>query len=191
MDEVKIKAHNRDYYVYCSLEHESVFFNMLETKLKACVRGDHTFEAIFCIRQELTSSQMLKLLQCANEHGTLIKGLSLPLKPSAIRIIEEPLFSGQTYCFDEDVMIMGAVSADTFITCSEHMYVLGEVRGNIDLLHEDCKIYASRFTQANIRICDSPYQNVTSFAPAKIYYKDMLLQIKEYKEEKMWDKQLR
>ena len=47
MDEVKIKAHNRDYYVYCSLEHESVFFNMLETKLKACVRGDHTLEAFF------------------------------------------------------------------------------------------------------------------------------------------------
>lgn len=49
MDEVKIKAHNRDYYVYCSLEHESVFFNMLETKLKACVRGDHTLEAFFLL----------------------------------------------------------------------------------------------------------------------------------------------
>lgn len=191
MDEVKIKAHNSEYHVYCSLEHESVFFNMLETRLKACVRGDHTLMAFFHFHQELTPSQMIHVIQCANQCGTYLKGFDMPKQPTGIRMIEESLYVGQTYHFDEDVMILGSIYSDTFITCSEHMYVLGEVRGNIDLLHADCTINASRFTQANIRICDSSYQNMTSFAPAKIYYKDMLLQMKEYKEERMWDKQLR
>lgn len=191
MDEVKVKAHNTDYMVYCSLEHDSIFFSMLKTKLKACVRGERTFEAFFYFQQPLNSKQVLQVISCANEQQTLVKGISFPEVPKGIRLIEEPLFSGQTYHFDEDVMIMGSICTDTFITCSEHMYVIGEVSGNIDLLHEDCTITASSFKHANIRICDSSYQNMTSFAPAKIYYKDMLLEMKEYKEERMWDKQLR
>lgn len=191
MDEVKIKAHNSNYIVYCSLEHDSIFFSMLKTKLQACIRGERTFEAFFHFQQELSSQQMLQVIACANEQKTIVKGLYFPKKPMGIKMIEEPLYSGQTYHFDEDIMIMGSICADTFITCSEHIYVLGEVSGNVDLLHHDCSISASSFKCANIRICDSTYQNMTSFAPAKIYYKNMLLEMKEYKEERMWDKQLR
>ncbi|MDE6195730.1 MAG: hypothetical protein K2F55_02570 [Erysipelotrichaceae bacterium] len=189
MAEIKIKAHNQQYYIYCSYQSFHDFLKALEEKLQACTRGlTKMFEAIFCFDQPMKEQEIIQLFQYVNSKGALIKGLQLPKDTSPMRIIEEPLYSGQTYRFDQEVLILGSIPADTFVTSKESIYVIGDVSGNVDLLHEDCFLCASYFQQANIRICDSPYQNMTSFSPMKLYYKEAKVMKKEYKEERVWDK---
>ncbi len=189
MAEIKIKAHNQQYHIYCSYHDFTVFLEVLEEKLQACTRGlTKMFEAFFYFDRHMDKQELLQFFQHVNDGGTLIKGLQFPQQQLQMNIVEEPLYSGQTYHFDKEVLILGSIPADSFVTSSEGIYVLGDVAGNVDLLHEDCFLCASRFQQANVRICDSPYQNMTSFSPMKLYYKSMNVIRKEYKEERMWDK---
>lgn len=191
MDEVKVKAHNQTYYVHCMIDHSDDFFDLLIKRLQACSRGmDRCFEAFFIFSRSLTKDEILKLFHILKEQNVEMLGISYPEKVKKMNIVSEPLYSGQTYHYDEETLLLGSVCQDTFITCSQNLYIVGEVRGNIDLLHEDCCIHAGNFRNANIRICDSSYQNMTSFSPAKIYYSDMNLKLKEFKEERVWEKQL-
>lgn len=85
-------------------------------------------------------------------------------------------------------MLLGSIRKQAFVTSSESLYVLGSVQGSVDLLHEDCVLCASRM-DGNVRICDTHFQNMTSFAPCKVYYECRHLEMKEYKEERMWERQ--
>ena len=84
--------------------------------------------------------------------------------------------------------MLGNIRKQAFVTSSESLYVLGSVQGSVDLLHEDCVLAASHI-DGNVRICDTHFQNMTSFAPCKVYYENRHLEMKEYKEERMWERQ--
>ncbi len=187
MVQIKIKAVNHTYTVCCTYDDFPSFLTMLKERLNACAKGHSgKFEAFFHMQEELSESQLLQLFACANETGTMILGFLNQANHRDLMIIEENLHSGQTYEFDREVLLLGSIQAEAFVSSSENIYCIGSVGGNIDLFHEDCRITASGFFQANIRICDSHYQNMTSFAPAQVYYKERKLQLKELKEEKSW-----
>lgn len=187
MVQIKIKAVNHTYVVCCSFDDFPSFLTMLKERLNACAKGHSgKFEAFFHIENALDDAQLLALLQCANAAGTVVLGLNKHADNRNLIIVEENLHSGQTYEFDHEVLLLGSIGAEAFVTSSESLYCIGSAGGNIDLLHEDCVICASGFFQANIRICDSHYQNMTSFSPAQVYYKERKLHLKELKEEKMW-----
>jgi len=187
MVQIKVKAVNHTYTVCCAYDDFPLFLTMLKERLNACTKGHSgKLEAFFHIQSDITGEQMLQLLQCANETGTVILGFVNEASHRDLMIIEENLHSGQTYEFDREILLLGSIGAEAFVSSSENIYCIGSVGGNIDLLHEDCIISASGFFQANIRICDSHYQNMTSFAPAQVYYRERKLQLKELKEEKTW-----
>lgn len=187
MVQIKIKAVNHTYTVCCFYDDFPSFLTMLRERLNTIAKGHSgSFEAFFHIQTELREKELLQLLQCANETGTIVLGLINQTNRRDLMIIEENLHSGQTYEFDREVLLLGSIQAEAFVSSSESIYCIGSVGGNIDLYHEDCRITASGFFQANIRICDSHYQNLTSFAPAQVYYKERKLQLKELKEEKSW-----
>lgn len=187
MVQIKIKAVNHTYTVCCSYDDFPSFLTLLKERLNACAKGHSgRFEAFFHMQSELCEQELLQLFQCANEAGTIVLGFLNQKNHRDLMIIEENLHSGQTYEFDREVLLLGSIQAEAFVSSSENIYCIGSVGGNIDLFHEDCRITASGFFQANIRICDSHYQNLTSFAPAQVYYKERNLQLKELKEEKSW-----
>ena len=187
MVQIKIKAVNHTYMVCCSFDDFPSFLTVLKERLNACARSHSgKFEAFFHIANAIDDNQLLDILHCANEAGTIVLGLESDHSQRNLIIIEENLRSGQTYEFDREVLLLGSIQAEAFVTSSESIYCIGTVGGNIDLMHEDCIICASGFFQANIRICDSHYQNMTSFSPAQVYYKERKLHLKELKEERTW-----
>lgn len=188
MVQVKVKAVNDTYTVICAYDDFPSFLSVLYEKLQACTKIHCAhFEAFFHIQQDVSTKELMQILQCANAAGTIVLGLCQTMaQPHAIAILEQNLYSGQTYHFEQEILLLGSIGLDAFVTSSESIYCIGDVSGNIDLLHEDCILCASSFFQANIRICDSKYQNMTSFSPAQIYYRERALQMKEYKEEKTW-----
>lgn len=188
MVQIKIKAINDSYTVICAYDDFPSFLCMLQERLKACTNNHRAhFEAFFRFRNEVSEEELIQILKCANESGTIVLGLlQKEQKDHQILILEQNLYSGQTYHFDQEILLLGSIDAEAFVSSSENIYCIGDVSGNIDLMHDDCMITASSFFQANIRICDSKYQNMTSFSPAQIYYKERGLQMKEYKEEKTW-----
>ena len=187
MVQIKIKAVNHTYTVCCSFDDFPSFLTVLKERLNACTKGHSgKFEAFFHIENDIDDNQLLGILRCANDTGTIVLGLERDRTQCNLIIVEENLHSGQTYEFDHEVLLIGSIGAEAFVTSSESIYCIGSVGGNIDLIHEDCTICASSFFQANIRICDSHYQNMTSFSPAQVYYKERKLHLKELKEERTW-----
>lgn len=187
MVQIKVKAINHSYTVLCSYDDFQVFLTMLKERLNACAKSHNgKFEAFFHILEDVSDQELAKIIQTANEANTIVLGLYHEEKKRDLMILEQDLHSGQTYTFDREILLLGSIGADAFVSSSESMYCIGAVNGNIDLLHDDCIISASSFFQANIRICDAKYQNVTSFSPAQIYYKERVVQVKEYKEERAW-----
>lgn len=187
MVQIKVKAINHSYTVFCAYDDFQVFLTMLKERLNACAKSHNgKFEAFFHILNDVSEQELKDIIQSANEAHTVVLGLCHEEKKRDLMIVEQDLHSGQTYHFDEEILLLGSINADAFVTSSESMYCIGAVNGNVDLLHEDCTISASSFFQANIRICDARYQNVTSFSPAQVYYKERVVQIKEFKEERAW-----
>lgn len=192
MVQIKVTAVNHSYTVNCVYDDFSSFLSMLKERLKVCVNAHNgRFEAFFHMQEELDTNQMAEMIRCANEIGCIVLGLQCEKKHSDMLVIQENLHSGQVYDFKQEVLLLGSIGAEAFVTGSENLYCIGSVGGNIDLMHEDCEICASGFFQANIRICDSQYQNLTSFSPARVYYKERKLYLKELKEEITWDVQSR
>lgn len=188
MVQIKIKAVNNQYVVTCAYDDFPLFLTTLKERLNACVKSHNgTFEAFFHIAQDIDEEQLAQVILCANETNTIVAGFAQSEnKKRDLMILEQDLYSGQTYTFDREVLLLGSISAEAFVHSSENIYCIGSVSGNVDLLHEDCIICASGFFQANIRICDSKYHNLTSFSPAKVYYKGRSVECIEYKEERMW-----
>lgn len=186
MVQIKIKAINQKYEVHCSFDDETTFYNELEKKLSACSKKARFFEAFFHFYQPLTEEQIRQTLAIANQNHTLVLGFNYTPSKQVIHRIETSLFSGQSYRFEEPILILGSIANGAFVQSSESIYCIGQVSGNIDLLHEDCELHASAFFQANIRICDSEYQNVTNFSPSYIYYENTTIIVKQSKEERVW-----
>ncbi|MCI9524941.1 MAG: septum site-determining protein MinC [Erysipelotrichaceae bacterium] len=187
MVQIKIKAINQSYIVVCSYDDFTECLTALKERLNVCVKSHSgSFEAFFRFSKPLCTNDFLQLLQCMNEIGVIMLGLKQESEKHDLMVLEQNLTSGQTYEFDREVLLLGSIYADTYVKSSESIYCIGTVSGNIDLIHDDCRLCASGFFQANIRICDSVYQNVTSFAPAQVYYDERNLITKELKEEKMW-----
>lgn len=187
MVQIKVKAVNQTYTVICAYDNFQEFLIKLEERLKLFAKGQtDKFEAFFHIAENVNEEEFAQIIKTANDAGTLVLGLQYDEKKRDLMILEQDLYSGQTYTFDREVLLIGSISAEAYVTTSESIYCIGQVSGNVDLIHEDCRITASSFFQANIRICDSKYQNMTSFSPAQVYYNERVIQLKEFKEERVW-----
>lgn len=188
MVQIKIKGINDTYHIYASYDDASAFFQQLKERLNFCQKKNgQYFEAFFHFDGGKSRDLHELFRVCASCH-TLIAGIDeVPQKPQQ-RILEQELRGAQLYEFHEPVLLLGNIRRSAFVSSSESMYVIGKVAGSVDLLHEDCVLCASQI-DGNVRICDTCFQNVTSFAPCKVYYEDRHLIIQEYKEERLWERQ--
>lgn len=188
MVQIKIKGLNQTYHVIASFDDADEFFIQLEERLKACRRNpDRFFEAFFHVG-ELNGEQILRLFEVCKACHTLILGINyVPMNVKTI-YLEEDLRGGEHYTFEDSLILMGNIRKQAYVTCKHNLYVLGAVRGSVDLLHANAMLCCG-VLDGNVRICDSHFQNMTSLAPCKVYYESRRLEMKEYKEERMWERQ--
>lgn len=191
MVQVVIKAVNNQYFVYLDSLKEDIKIELIK-RLKACSReGQVQFSAFFCLSFTPSSVNLMELFEICRNHGTLISGIRQPVKDKKkeLNIIEKDLSGGQTYYFKEDVILLGNIEKDCYVVSEANLFVLGHVKGNVDMLFNDCILYAASLFEATIRIHVSPYQIMTNSASCKVYYKDRLLILKQNKEDFLWGKQ--
>lgn len=112
----------------------------------------------------------------------VVQGIGERNMLSSMKIWDQPLYAGQSYDFEEDTLILGDIPNDTYITAHHNLYVVGELEGCIDLMHEDCECCCSSSNDAKIRIFDSSFQNLTFFTASRLYYKNHQVLISKLKE---------
>lgn len=189
MDECIVKALNHHYIIKLLNHNFDELKAELYTKLQVCTSlKDGYFEAFFDVQNPLDEHQIEALFLLCQSLNTCILGFVEKEEEKQLRIIKEELHGGQKYNFDEPILILGNIPRDTYVSSTHSLYVMGDVRGNIDLIHQDCIISASSFNNSFIRIYDSTYQNMTMFAPSCVYYNKRSIIAREYKEERMWVK---
>lgn len=187
MVQIKIKGVNKTYHVIASFDDVHEFIILLEERLKACHgTKDRYFEAFFHV-PPMHSQDVLDMMNVCDKCFTAIAGINYTLEEKMPVFLERELRSGERYDFDYPVILLGNIRKQVFVCSSCSLYVIGSVHGSVDFLYDDCILCCSSI-EGNVRICDSHFQNMTSLAPAKVYYKNRRLEINEYKEERMWER---
>lgn len=189
MVQIKIKGLGSAYHVFASYDNFDAFMSSLKERLEACQGSyDRPFEAFFHI-PHMKSSDLLKMMQVCAKCHTIMLGINYTLATQKFIFLEEHLRGGESYVFQEGVVLLGNIRKQAYVTCYGSLYVMGSMCGSVDFLYEDSILCCSSL-HGNVRICDSSFQNMTSPASVKVYYKNRFLEMKEYKEERLWERQL-
>ncbi|MEF9920068.1 MAG: hypothetical protein RSC93_03555 [Erysipelotrichaceae bacterium] len=182
MGEIIIKALNDAYVVKLGNEEFYEIKNELSKRLQICasLKGG-TFEAFFDIKREVNSEYLYSLFTLCKEYHICVLGFKDQKSKLTIKIMKEPLHSGQDYFFVEPILLLGNIPRDTYVCCYESIYVMGEICGKVDVIHKDSSVNAAICNHAFIRIHDSAYVNVTNYAPLCLYYNKRSIILKAYK----------
>ncbi|MGC8868415.1 MAG: septum site-determining protein MinC [Sulfurihydrogenibium sp.] len=168
----------------------------LEKKLSSAVfKG--SYAVLDYNGMELTQEQSKKIEDILKEHNTQILGYqntkSNDLKKSvnkkkSLKIVNKTLRSGQTIEYDGDVLILGDVNPDAYVTAAGSIIVMGTLRG---VVHagangdESAIIMALKLIPQQLRIASyiarSPdsYEEVNQ--PEKAYVENNMIVIEKIK----------
>lgn len=174
MDSLKICFHNQVCTIKC-LDHDfSVFIKQLKEKLQN--RFFHTkdhFQAFFSFPFILDEHKMITLSNVCDACSTLIMGIDMPTcTDEEVQVKQHCFYNGNRYCLHGTHVYIGNIEKDVHLVCDGDLYVIGEIRGEIDLLYSHLHISASSLSFARIRIFDSHFHNLTNISPCSVYYDD-------------------
>lgn len=173
MDALKIKYKNQICNIICQTNHFNDFLRQLEDKLKNnFFQKSNCLKAFFSFPFPLQSEQYISLYTLCDLYHTLIIGFEHNDDSKKMKLLEHCFYSGNTYKLNEDIVYVGDIEKDVYITTNSNLYVIGNVYGTIDMLFPEIELSASSFDNAKIRIFDSKYQNLTNILPCKVYYED-------------------
>lgn len=165
-----IKAVNHAFIYVSKSSIDEMLINCKE-KLLACSQRCSKFEAFFDCK-DCDESQLIQLLDICEQTNTIFRGFKKEGKNDSYQIYDKKIYPGETIFIDTDTMIFQDIPRDCFIECSANLVVMGTVKGRIDFYHASCRIIASSFHQARIRIFDSEIQIMTNFSNCILYYKN-------------------
>ena len=133
-----IKALNQQYTCIASIEDFDAFIDECEKKLKLCAaKSDMPFKAFFLFNRELSGEELIRFFDTVWKQHVVVQGIGERKMLNSMNIWDQPLYAGQSYDFEEDTLILGDIPNDTYITAHHNLYVVGELEGCIDLMHED------------------------------------------------------
>lgn len=188
MVQITVKGINERYHVFASYDDADMFFQQLEKRLRICQRAyAGYFEAFFHVTF-LQKQDVVRLFQTCEICKTLILGMNEEALAEKSQVLEKDLHGGKQYVFHHPLILLGNISTMAYVISDASMYVIGSVKGTIDLRHGDCCLGAAHM-DANVRICDTPFQNLTSFSPCSVYYEQRRVVMRNFKEELQWEKQ--
>lgn len=185
MVQIKIKGLNDGVHIYAEYDKEREFLVEIEKRLRLFHAQGKALEAFFHLPM-LSSASLRSLFRMCQENEVLIKGMDETIQET-LEIKEGTLRSGQLVSLKRDTLWIGDIRKGSFIVASKNLYIIGKVEGTIDILCADGVIAASSF-DAKVRICDSSFHNVTSFAPKKAYYNQRQVILSEGKGGALWER---
>ena len=177
-----IKAVNNEFIYVSKRSYNEMKYDCRKKLLACSSHCDNKFKAFFDCN-ELEENELIDLLKICNESNTVFLGYKKENKEKNITIYNKKIYPGEQLIFYEDVLIIQDIPKDSYIECIGNLIVIGKVKGNIDLFYQDCKITASTFENARIRIFDSSHHHVTNFLCSVYYYENNEIK----KEDKPWD----
>lgn len=187
MVQIKIKGLKDGLHLFAQFDDETIFLKELEKRLKAISMYRKAIEAFFHIPDVCDDTLLSLFAICENNH-ILIKGFDEIVERKQ-QIKEATLYNGQIITLTEDTLWIGDMRKGAYVHAMGNLYVIGHVEAVIDLWHKEDVLVASSIT-SKVRICDSAFQNVTSFAPIKAYYNREKVLLKAVKGGALWEKSL-
>lgn len=180
MVQIKIKGLNDGVHVYGVFDQEQQFLEELKERLKAFSCQKKAVEAFFHL-SALSDRALIAFFQLCEQAHVLIKGMD-PINKREVEVHQGVLHNGQQLSLTKDTIWIGDLHSGSHLLCEGSLFVIGKVEGVLDLKYED-NILAASSIQANVRICDTSFHNVTSFSPVKVYYKHRTVAFENVKEE--------
>lgn len=176
---ILVKNYNGRLIFICD---DQIQFDKLLNELKSLLEKsffkhkDYFPKAFFDFKSRIINEEeMLALFQCLIETKCIIFGgfVKEPEKEDKkIKVIDGSIHGGEILYIDEDTLITGAVNPGAIIYLKSRLYVLKEVYGTIEGIHETAQVYSKYFKNATIRFFGKSIHNFTSFTMSVLYYKD-------------------
>ena len=187
MVQIKIKGLKDGLHLFAQFDDEMIFLNELEKRLKAISVYGKAIEAFFHIPDVCDDTLIRLFIICEKPH-IIIKGFDEVYKKE-LQIKEGTIYNGQIITLTQDTLWIGDMRKGAYVHALGNLYVIGHVEAIIDLWHKEDILVASSIT-SKVRICDSAFHNVTSFAPIKAYYNREKVLLKAVKGGALWEKSL-
>lgn len=176
---IKMKAKNNQYTFIMDDKVPYVsLINKLESLLDQSIFKNIAIypQAFFDFqRRRVNGEELTILLDLLLEKQVLLFG-GIVIEEKRIRedvqIVEKTIHGGEIEIFDRPTLLIGNLNPGSVIEIKKDFYVLGKIAGTVKSYHKNTIIYCQSMENANIRISDASLQNVTSFAPMKVYYQD-------------------
>lgn len=185
MVQIKVKGLMDGVHIYAEYDKEAEFLVEIEKRLKLFHAHGKTIEAFFHL-PFLSSTGLKQLFHLCENNNVIITGMD-EQQEHPMQVKQGDLWSGQEITLDHDTIWIGDLHKESYLITKANLYVIGKVEGSIDACHKSCEIAASLF-DAKVRICDSSFHNVTSFAPGKVYYINRQVILNEVKGGAIWER---
>lgn len=176
---ILVKNYNGRLIFICN---DQIQFEKLLNELKSLLKKsffkhkDYFPKAFFDFKSRiLNEEELIALFQCLIETKCILFGgfVKEPEKEDKkIKVIDGSVHGGEIVYIDEDTLITGSVNPGAIIYLQAKLYILEEVYGTIEGIHERAAIYSQFFKNATIRFFGKSIHNFTSFTMSVLYYKD-------------------
>lgn len=175
---LKIKFQNKKCRIECQEALFPAFLLELEEKLKCqFFYKNGYFEVYFSFPFKLNDAQCEQLFALCDMYHTYVMEIEHSIDHDESVLMEHCFHNGEIYTLTSECIYIGDIDKNVQIISNKSIFVVGKVKGIIDLLYKDCSINASSFEDARIRIFDSAFQNVTNNAPGKVYYENEKIKV--------------
>lgn len=173
MDASKVTCLNQTYTITCLCYDMEVFLEEIKSKFSHSFYHEKgVFETYFSFPFSLSMKHYQDLFAVCDAYHILVLGFHQEEKSQEMTLLQDCFYAGETYELHNDTVYVGDIEKDIHISAGCNLYVVGQIRGKVDLLYQDLEVGASSFSQAKVRIFDTSFQNVTKLAPCKVYYEE-------------------
>lgn len=170
---LKIRYENKKCRIECTSVQYPAFLMELEEKLNNSFFYKNGYSEIyFSFPYEISEAQCMKLFDLCDKYHVYVMEIEAYRKQKAVVYLKDCFHNGEEYRLYKECIYIGDIHKNVRIISNHDLYIVGTVRGVIDLLHKNCTISAAAFKECRIRIYDSTFQNLTNCAPCKVYYEN-------------------
>ncbi len=174
---VKIKGIND--YLYFEL-HEEVPFNYILNDLKSVLdslpqtKNGYYPKAFFDLKSRIVSSKEMNslIMLLYKSQKVLFCGVQDHIETQTMKLVEKDVYNGEIVeALHQDLLIIGNVHIGGVVKGNKNIYIVGKVEGMVEGTSKHSTINLSSANNAQIRICNQLWQDVTIFTLTLFYYK--------------------
>lgn len=171
MASLKIRYKDQKCRIECTGAHFPAFLLEFENTLKSgFFTRKKNAELSFFFPFALGKEECLSLFRLCEQYNVYIMEINPISNNKEIEYLHHCFHNGETYYLHKECIYVGDIEKDVHLVSNHDIYVIGCMKGVLDLLYKDNTLIAASLKDARIRIFDSSFHNLTNCAPCKVYY---------------------